>query len=250
MKLAALRITGNFIQKKKYLILINSLFLIRAKIAVFDGKKYYEAARNHIFDPTQRKVLFARSRLLYGFMEASRGEFKKRLIAEPIQERFCGVSFPRNHKFYEPFNRKITQLIKAGITEKYIKDNIGTVIDPKYYEKPRLAHKKYLETTWRKSFIDEPKVLSMKDLKFGFVIWLGLLVLPLICFILEWLKLLKHFVIMKFILAAYFERKQAEGSKNAEKRTKMFHELKLLFFILIMQILLTTRIILLTTKIM
>jgi hypothetical protein len=66
----------------------------------------------------------------------------------------------------------------------------------------------------------------MKDLEFGFVIWLGSLVLPLIGFILEWLKLLQHFLIMKFILAAYFERKQAETSESAQKRIGWFNELK------------------------
>jgi hypothetical protein len=121
---------------------------------VFDAKKYYEVGSIDIYDPKQKKAVFVRSRHFYSSMRSSRGEFKKRLIAEPIQEQFYGVEFPRNHKFYEPFNRKITQLIEAGITEKYIKDNIGTVLDLKSYEKPKLPHKKYLETTWRKSFID------------------------------------------------------------------------------------------------
>jgi hypothetical protein len=61
----------------------------------------------------------------------------------------------------------------------------------------------------------------MEDLEFGFVIWLGSLVLPLIGFILEWLIKLKDFLILKFILAAYFELKHTETSQNAEKRLKM-----------------------------
>jgi hypothetical protein len=98
-----------------------------------------------------------RTRNIIAFMIYSRGELSKRIVAEPIQEQFCGIFFTRNHKLYAPFNRKIVQLIEAGITEKYRADIYAERMNPKYYEKPRLAHKKYLETTWRKSFIDEPK---------------------------------------------------------------------------------------------
>jgi hypothetical protein len=80
-------------------------------------------------------------------MKISKGEIHKRLLAEPYQEQFCGVEFPRNHKFYPNFNHKITQLFEAGITEKYRQDNIGNVLNPKYYGKPILPNKKYMETT-------------------------------------------------------------------------------------------------------
>jgi hypothetical protein len=138
-------------------------------------------------------------------MNRTRGEIHKRLFSEPYQEQFCGVNFPRNHKLYPNVNHKITQLFEAGITQKYIKDNAEYLLNPKRYEKPILLHKKYLETTWRKSFISEkePKVLSMKDLEFGFVIWLGALVLPMIGFILEWLNTLKNGLVMKFVFAAF-----------------------------------------------
>jgi hypothetical protein len=150
----------------------------------------------------------------------SRGELFKRFVGEPIQEQTCGVEFPRNHKLYKHFNSKITQLIEAGITEKYRKTHLEH-LNPKYYEKPRLIHKTYLETTWRKSFIDEPKILTMKNLEFGFVIWLGSLILPLLGFIFEWLNKLKDFFIIKFLLAAYFERKHSESRKIIKKIHKI-----------------------------
>jgi hypothetical protein len=159
-------------------------------------------------------------------MNQSRGEIHKRLLSEPYQEQFCGVKFPRNHRLYPNFNNKITQLFEAGITEKYIKDITENVLNPKRYEKPVLLHKKYLETTWRKSFIDEPKVLTMKDLEFGFVIWLGSLVLPMIGFILEWLNRLKNGLVMKLVFAAFFNQKYSQSSDNEEKRIRMLRDLK------------------------
>jgi hypothetical protein len=163
---------------------------------------------------------------VFNHMNETRGEINKRLLSEPYQEQFCGVKFPRNHRLYPNFNHKITQLYEAGIIEKYIKDHTENVLNPKWYEKPKLPHKKYLETTWRKSFIDEPKVLTMKDLEFGFVIWLGALVLPVIGFILEWLIKLKNGLVMKFVFAAYYDRKHSQSSDNVEKRIMMLRDLK------------------------
>jgi hypothetical protein len=133
----------------------------------------------------------------------TRGELNKRFIVEPIQKQFCGVEFPRNHKFYETFNRKIQQLIEAGITEM-LRKKYAKWTDPKYYERPRLTHKKYLV----------------------FVIWLGSLLLPLIGFLLEWLVKLKDFLIVKFVLTAFFEQKFLETKKDVGKRSEMVIGLK------------------------
>jgi hypothetical protein len=83
------------------------------------------------------------------------------------------------------------------MVEKYFEN-----LNPKFYEKPiqlvdtekdkkniirKRIHKKYLETTWHKSHIadSEPKVLTLDDLEFGFVVWLLSIVLPVIVFLLE-----------------------------------------------------------------
>jgi hypothetical protein len=78
------------------------------------------------------------------------------------------------------------------MVEKYFE-----ILTPKFCEKPiqivdekngtKRIHKKYLETTWHKSHIadSEPKVLTLDDLEFGFVVWLVSIVLPLIAFLLE-----------------------------------------------------------------
>jgi hypothetical protein len=121
--------------------------------------------------------------------------FDRVLKDEPFDERQLGFSFPLNHKFYKTFNGVIRSLNEAGVI-KHLVAKYYESLNPKFYEKPiqlvdkngrKTIHKKYLETTYHKThFADkEPKVLTLEDLEFGFVIWLGSLVLPLIVYFLE-----------------------------------------------------------------
>jgi hypothetical protein len=121
--------------------------------------------------------------------------FDRVLKDEPFDERQMGFSFPLNHKFYLTFNGEIKRLNEAGVIKHLIAKYYENV-NPKYYEKPiqlvdengkKTIHKEYLDTTYHKTHIadKEPKVLTFDDLEYGFVIWLGSLVLPLIAFFLE-----------------------------------------------------------------
>jgi hypothetical protein len=132
-----------------------------------------------IYDLSSRTAMAFRNFDLKSLARTTRGEISKRLLKEPLQKRSCGIVFPRNHKLYEEFNRKIQQFIEAGIIDIHnFRQN--QQIHPKYYEKPiqlqkkgggKTLHKKYLETTYKKSFYDGPKDLSWNDLKFCFVLW-------------------------------------------------------------------------------
>jgi hypothetical protein len=125
----------------------------------------------------------------------SREIFDRILKDEPLDERQLGFSFPLNHKFYWTFNGEIRRLNEAGVIKHLIAKYYEN-LNPKFYEKPiqlvdkngrKTIHKEYLETTYHKThFADkEPKVLTFSDLEYGFVIWFGSLVLPLIAFVLE-----------------------------------------------------------------
>jgi hypothetical protein len=189
----------------------------RFTLVPFNQIVYDEFLKQGIYESSQRKGIFVKTRHLYQIVIKSRGQFYKRILTEPIQNQFCAVDFERNHKFYENFSHKIQQLFEAGITDMYKKKH-ERFYNSKYYEKPQLTHKKYLETTWRKSFNDEPKVLTMKDLEFGFVIWLLSLILPVVAFIFEWLIKVRHFLIINFLLKAYFAHKYSESSENTKKQ--------------------------------
>jgi hypothetical protein len=111
----------------------------------------------------------------------------KRVLADdPLNEYCCGMRFPTNHKLYENFNKVIQKLHEAGIINHMI-DKYKKYLDPKYYEKPVKIHKQYLETTYSNSFENGPQVLTLSDLEFGFMIWLGTLVLPFVAFFFEFL---------------------------------------------------------------
>jgi hypothetical protein len=121
--------------------------------------------------------------------------FERILKDEPLNEMQMGFSFPLNHKLYWTFSEVIRRLNEAGVTKRLIEKYYEN-LNPKFHEKPiqivdengrKRIHKEYLETTWHQKFLadKEPKVLSFSDLEFGFVIWLGSLILPLIAFLIE-----------------------------------------------------------------
>jgi hypothetical protein len=179
--------------------------------------KNFEKAYSKLYNQTNVAVL-VNSMNFYQDSIASRGELLKRVFKEDDESIFppcsCGMSFPTNDKLYESFNRKIQQLHEAGIIKKIIDEN-NKFLDPKFYEKPLMTHKEYMETTWRKSFVDEPQILTWEDLEFGFVIWFGSLAFPLIIFIVEMVfdfvfKVVVNIFIQRF-LSIYFKMKQAES---------------------------------------
>jgi hypothetical protein len=148
-------------------------------------------------NPSFDGVLFVNTRYFPEFLAAFKGPeiFKRILFHEPLLEAQMGISFPLNNKFYERFNEVIRRLNEAGIIKTLVA-KYYTDFDPKRFEKPiqivdsdgrKRIHKKYLETTWHNTNMadKEPKVLTLSDLEFGFVIWLGSLVFPLIAFEIE-----------------------------------------------------------------
>jgi hypothetical protein len=105
-----------------------------------------------LHDPASKisvQINSARHIMPIDLVRKTRGEFQKRVMKEPFREMFCGMGFSRNHKLFDEFNRRIIQLFEAGIIGHF-RDEYKDFFDPKFYEKPRLIHKKYLETTWRK----------------------------------------------------------------------------------------------------
>jgi hypothetical protein len=150
----------------------------------FDNHRIKRIKDENLFRPKSRTSFYADTRSFYFESIRSRGEFMKRVLDETFNEYSCGMRFPPNDKLYESFNRKIQQLHEAGITNHII-ESYKKYLDPKYYQKPVMTHKKYLETTHKNSFEDGPQVLTVKNLEFGFVIWLVTLILPIIAFTIE-----------------------------------------------------------------
>jgi hypothetical protein len=109
------------------------------------------------------------------------------------------------------------------MVEKYFE-----ILNPKFYEKPiqivdkadgtKRIYKNYLETIWHKSHVadSEPKVLTLDDLEFGFVVWLASIVLPLIAFLLE---------IISIFITKIINRKQINAiHQEANDSIEMFEK--------------------------
>jgi hypothetical protein len=144
--------------------------------------------KQKLFDPKFKGAYRVQNDIdRFKYAEESRGEFNKRIIKEPLHQSLQGFDFPRNHKFFENFDKKLKQLFEAGIIQHY-RESLTELANPKRYEKPIKIHKEYLETTWKKNFVDGPKVLTWNDLEFGFKLWLWSLLIPIIVFIFEWIK--------------------------------------------------------------
>jgi hypothetical protein len=138
-----------------------------------------------LYVPSSKFAFIVDSRSFHRASFHTRGAFRERIHHDAqLTEITCGMRFQANDKLYVSFNKVIQKLNEAGIINHLI-DKYEKYLDPKYYEKPVMAHKQYLKTTYSNSFEDGPQVLTLSDLEFGFVIWLGALVLPLIGFIFE-----------------------------------------------------------------
>lgn len=109
----------------------------------------------------------------------------------------CGLDFPRNHKLYEIFDRKIQQLFVGGLIIHYEK-NATDNLNPKRYQH---------------LYIIDKKKLTLTHLEAGFVVWLTLTLLVSIIFACEWIVTLIDLWVMKVIFKAYFKQ-SIYGMKN------------------------------------
>ena len=118
----------------------------------------------------------------------TKGRFTSRMREEVIYVKMCGLLFP-HHYYVQMFDSMSQQLFAAGIIKHEYEDALK--------EKIRAINLKYL-------ILEGPKVLNIRRLEPGFVIWLGSLSFTLFAFSLEWLNALKDYFVFKYILQAFF----------------------------------------------
>lgn len=113
-------------------------------------------------------------------------DFIENLKKEEFAASLCGLKFPRHHPLFEIYDQKLQQIFSGQFL----------------YERRELFNQQW--TQWRLRTIDTPKVLNMKMLEPGFVIWTLSLLLAVAAFIFEWLVTLKDFLVMQYILEAFY----------------------------------------------
>jgi hypothetical protein len=133
------------------------------------------------------------SRYLEYVVHESKGRLFKRILMERIDFDMTGMKFPHNHELYEVFNTKIQELVSAGLVDHY-EEEFSKYLNPKLY--------KHLN-------LDGPKVLTMKHLEAGFVIWMIPLFFAMITFCCEWFVRLKEYLLFNFILLSLYKLKRS-----------------------------------------
>lgn len=126
---------------------------------------------------------------------ATNGTFLKRIFKQqPLKARFISFSFV-NNPLFETFDEKIQQLFTGGFINYFDRD-FKEFTNPARYEH---LHAK------------GPEVLTMKDLKAGFVVSTVPLVFAFIAFVLEWIRRLSELVFFKCAIEAFYALRRFEN---------------------------------------
>lgn len=125
------------------------------------------------------------------YANITKGKFASRILSENIITLRCGMAFPRDHRLFPIIDKKIEQLITGGILN-YYQDDLLEFLKPKRYEH---LYPKML------------RVVSMKDLEEGFVVWLISVSVACIAFVFEWLMTFYVYIVWKRILAEMYKHR-------------------------------------------
>lgn len=149
------------------------IWFCRIHIKTLDGHDIMNLRQIDFFNSTFKDAIHIRGDLLWQASMLSEGRLIERMIKERFALTMFGFQFPRNHKFFEIFDRKIQEIFAAGLTYKL--DSIMlSWTKPECYKEFRHKYEN-----------DDPKVLSLKELEAGFVIWLIFMCSSVIVFVLE-----------------------------------------------------------------
>lgn len=144
-----------------------------------------------IQDSKFHNVLHLESNNYYWYIGASRGKILQRILKQKFYLEMSALTIhPRNHKIFEIFDKIIQELESSGHIKLY-RLLFSMMENPKYYE--------------RGIPIEGPKILTMEDLKAGFVIWLISLVISIIAFIFEWIIRSGEHIIWRLIMSSFYE---------------------------------------------
>jgi hypothetical protein len=96
-------------------------------------------------------------------------KFTPGLLDESIGHHEYGIRVYKNNYMYQNIEQTMQRIIEAGIPEAHLKFIMDTVL----YSQPQEPY--------------EPKVFGLKDLEFGFVVWLCACFFAITVFVIEWI---------------------------------------------------------------
>lgn len=155
-----------------------------------------------IHDPEFKGVIHVPSSKLHTYASLSTGMILSRLLSERFYLGMSGMIFPRNHRFFEMFDKKFQQLVTAGIID--------------HMNKPYFEY-----TSWnyyKHKYPVGPKVLTMEHLEAGFKVWLVSLSFAFGAFFIEWINTLMTYFVVKSMFKAFYKTKQIKGRKQLQQK--------------------------------
>lgn len=143
-------------------------------------------------DPTFRGGLHLPANTLQHYAIETNGTLLNRVLKERFSIDMSGMKFPRNHRFFETFDKKLQQLFAGGIMDYYASQWLNN-----------LKHDRF-----KHLYIDEPEVLTLKHLEAGFRIWLVSIGIAICAFIVEllvkWIPIWRDSLVVKYVIASYY----------------------------------------------
>lgn len=174
------------------------------KVSFVNETQFLDILNRQLFDPSFEGVVHVSGSILAVDSKRTNGRILKRILNEHLFSISLGLGMIRNNIYFNIIDKKIQQLLTGGLIGFYV-DKYHIWEKPKMYERYRHLFEH-----------DGPKVLSLTDLEAGFVIWLVVLSFSLVAFILEWIARLRDFIVVMFVLNAFFEEKQIIMRQNSE----------------------------------
>lgn len=164
---------------------------------------------NDLFNSSFNAAIHIHDELLWQTSRNTRGRILQRLLPDRLVLAMMGMQFPRNHKLFEVFDKKLQQLFVSGLIDFEAKECLFW-LKPDSYRK----HRHEFEN-------DDPKVLTFDDLEAGFVIWATSILISIFVFLIEWLTNIREFWRLlsfeSFKIRSCFKKRLTKSQKKSRK---------------------------------
>jgi hypothetical protein len=175
------------------------------KNGTLDGDNFeWFWTNDSIHDSNMRAVFYLQSDRLAKLISKTKGKILKRIFKQSVMGSRKVFIFPQHHRFYETFDRKIVQLVTAGIIN-HLASEFKDVINTKRFSRLKS---------------EEVEPMSLEHLEAGFVIWLVSMIFPIVAFAFEWVVTFKSFIVFERIFEEFIKSLE----NNARNRNKNMTE--------------------------
>jgi hypothetical protein len=142
----------------------------------------------------------------------SNGSIISRIIKESALGTSETIIFPQNHRLFEDFDRKIQEMVTAGLVD-YLRNDYKDLMSKKRFAVQNV------ETA-----------MSLEHLEAAFALWLVSLIFPVTAFICEWIfkciETIKDFIVFKCVFVAYIKQLESETRTRDQKMQRILSEIE------------------------